>query len=62
MKFLLPMALIFVGLRIFTVPIFKSLKFGVEFDLTGYNHLIGATLFFVGALLFWEALQSTKRS
>ena len=56
MKFLLPMISIVFGIRVFLIPVIKSVKYGVVFDFTGYNYYIGAFFILIGALGLLEAL------
>lgn len=61
MKYILPLLLILLGLRVWSNPLLTSRIYRVVLDLTGYNVYIGIALFLVGVLLLVEALGLLKK-
>lgn len=58
MKFVLPLAVLLVGIRTCVFPVFEFIKFGVIVDLSEYNLIIGPVLILIGFLLLREAMSS----
>ena len=56
MKMLLPLALLFVGLRILIDPVIRSLKYGFIFDLSVARYPLSGLLLSAGVVPLLEAL------
>lgn len=64
LKFIIPVTIALVGLRIFSSQFFRSSKYGFVFDFGAYHEFIGGGVLVLAALLMWIAARGggdTKR-
>lgn len=57
-RFIIPVAIAIVGLRVFSSQFFRSSKYGFVFDFGEYHEFIGGGILAFSVLLMWIAARS----
>jgi hypothetical protein len=55
LRFIIPIAIALIGMRIFSSQFFRSGKYGFVFDFGVYHEFIGSAVLVLSALLIWIA-------